>query len=146
MESTSVKRWPRDDGRRRARPDSSSHLSIPGVCRESSGQGPVQRRDKQVCDRVARGGGEGQLGPESKTECPVRRRVVEGISLHPVVPAKTCAGKTRTKRETWSPVCWTSWVFLHCSEGSSSDFCGALAAPTQGVPESTALCIHKVRR
>lgn len=50
MESASVTRWPRDDRRHRAWPDPGSYLSIQGVRREPSGQGPVQRRDEQVCD------------------------------------------------------------------------------------------------
>lgn len=58
VEGASAQRWPRDDRRHRARPDSSPHLPVQGVCREPGGQGPVQRGDEQVSGRPPwRGGG-----------------------------------------------------------------------------------------
>lgn len=50
MESAFVKCWPGDDRRHCEWLDSSPDLSVQGVRCESSGQGPVQHRDKQVSE------------------------------------------------------------------------------------------------
>lgn len=104
VEGASAQRWPRDDRRHRARPDSSPHLPVQGVCREPGGQGPVQRGDEQVSGRPPRRGGGGTQQPGVRGRKPTEEAAASGPRRQRTDAAGGAVPRRHTRASRASPL------------------------------------------